>query len=264
MQKESNKMEEELYQEKTRSKQKEIEQQELKEQVEEYLMQAEKLKMEHSNMAETITTLVKKNHNLHQENEGKKKKNKKGLNKNTNTRTHFFFYSPLLSNPHPSHIIITFTPSELMDFIKKSGSTGTSKSEEIQGGGESLLSELEQSNKDHASMLTANSVSLTPMKIEQASPSHAELSSFSKGKKQELSEHDYFYLAAAAIKIGLILSFPEKAPKIAEINAKDLYNHALDQHIPFHEWHAWLIVEFANIMLSTNTITLQGLLRDLF
>jgi hypothetical protein len=145
-----------------------------------------------------------------------------------------------------------------LDFIKKSGSTNN-KNDEIQGGGGfSLLSELEQSNKDHSSSLIGTAISLTPLKVEQATPSTAELGSFTKGKRAELSEHDYFYLAAAAIKIGLILSFPEKAPKIAEINAKDLYNHALDQHIPFHEWHAWLIVEFANIILSTHAITLPG------
>jgi hypothetical protein len=52
---------------------------------------------------------------------------------------------------------------------------------------------------------------------------------------KDLSEHEYFYLAAAAVKIGLVLKLPSKSSSIFKVDVKQLFETALKEGIPFHE-----------------------------
>lgn len=41
--------------------------------------------------------------------------------------------------------------------------------------------------------------------------------------------------ASAAVKIGLLMKFPQKSSEIVKVNIQQLYETAIQEHVPFHE-----------------------------
>jgi len=72
-----------------------------------------------------------------------------------------------------------------------------------------------------------------------------------------LTETEYFYLAAAAIKIDFMLRFPQRSKEIMSMDVKKLFAQAQKEHTVFHEWHPWIIVQFGNWMLAEKLATVE-------
>jgi len=66
---------------------------------------------------------------------------------------------------------------------------------------------------------------------------------------ENFSESEFFYLTAAAVKIGLIMKFSNKAHVLVnQADAKQLYQKAVNEHVPFHDWHSWITSQYGNLI----------------
>lgn len=54
------------------------------------------------------------------------------------------------------------------------------------------------------------------------------------------NREQYFYLVDAAVRTGLVLKNPDIFGFMTPLNSKELYEEALRENIPFHEWHSWV------------------------
>eukprot|EP01094_Clydonella_sp_ATCC50884_P008191 TRINITY_DN174_c0_g1_i1.p1 TRINITY_DN174_c0_g1~~TRINITY_DN174_c0_g1_i1.p1 ORF type:complete len:450 (-),score=191.21 TRINITY_DN174_c0_g1_i1:125-1474(-) len=66
------------------------------------------------------------------------------------------------------------------------------------------------------------------------------------------STAEYFYLAATAVKIGLAIRNPRTSDGVFRLNLKALYDQAVANDVPFHEWYKWLEVQLSRKMEALN------------
>ncbi len=60
------------------------------------------------------------------------------------------------------------------------------------------------------------------------------------------SSQEYFFLAAAAIKIALAIKHPEyESEWIFRLQVPEAFERAMRAHVPFHEWYPWLYNSFS-------------------
>jgi len=63
---------------------------------------------------------------------------------------------------------------------------------------------------------------------------------------------DYFYLCIKAIETSILVDLSEhgiKMPRRA-LGMKSLYDKAISDNIPFHEWHSWIRAQFTRDMIA--------------
>jgi len=202
----------------TKYKRKEMELQEAKDQLEEFLEHSANETPSLALLQQSLSHLIKENHHLQQEKEDLINQLKTAHEK-----------IQKLSNDEEDLLLGSRLNTERMSMV----------------GVSSLLSELEESIKSKDNIGMNQTESLTSLTTEK--PGNK-----SGRKLEEVSEHEYFFLTAASVKISLVLKSPEKTKEILQVDLPELYRKAQEEHIPFHDWHSWITVQFGNKMYSSN------------
>jgi len=63
---------------------------------------------------------------------------------------------------------------------------------------------------------------------------------------------DYFYLCIKAIETSILVDLSEHGIKMQRraLGMKSLYDKAISDNIPFHEWHSWIRAQFTRDMIA--------------
>jgi hypothetical protein len=63
---------------------------------------------------------------------------------------------------------------------------------------------------------------------------------------------DYFYLCIKAIETSVLVELSERGIKMPRrsFGLKTLYDKAINDNIPFHEWHSWIRTQFTRDIIS--------------
>ncbi|PRP76551.1 myosin-8 isoform 2 [Planoprotostelium fungivorum] len=63
---------------------------------------------------------------------------------------------------------------------------------------------------------------------------------------------EFFFTAAAAVKINLFIAYPDKAIQLQEVDLKKMYETAMKENIEFHQWYPWIQDQFNQRVISVN------------
>lgn len=240
-------LEKQLNETRNKLKAKENEVFDLKDQIEEFYTQAKEYSATLSNLQNTITSLMKQNHQLQKENEHISSHCNE-LQQVINGMSHKSLSDelnaaqPKSAQTTPKKVTTPATPSSTIEHP-----LSPSKEDNNNAPKASLLSELEELFK------AENPGAPLPV----ASPQQPLFPPETPQERNEfgmnsLEESDYFSLTAAAVKIGLVLKFPEKTEVIFATDVKKMYEQATRDHIPFHEWHQWISTQLGNVIAASN------------
>ena len=82
-------------------------------------------------------------------------------------------------------------------------------------------------------------------------------SSSQKDRSSDLSApnncEEYFIISSTAVKVKLAIKFPHKSDEVFKIKGSALYNDAMKEGIPFHEWYSWLEERLAKKLMEIDT-----------
>ncbi len=49
------------------------------------------------------------------------------------------------------------------------------------------------------------------------------------------------------------MKFSNKAAVLVQADVKQLYQKAVNEHIPFHDWHAWVTSQYGNLLFGEDS-----------
>mmetsp|Transcript_24800 Transcript_24800/g.34719 ORF Transcript_24800/g.34719 Transcript_24800/m.34719 type:complete len:622 (-) Transcript_24800:55-1920(-) len=240
-------LEKQLNETRNKLKMKENEVFDLKDQIEEFYSQAKEYSATLSNLQNTITSLMKQNHQLQKENEHISSHCNE-LQQVINGMSHKSL-SDELNAAQPKSAPATPTTKKATTALSTSTDHPLSPAKEDNNNAPkaSLLSELEELFKaENPGVPMPVATPHEPLFPPEAPQERNEFG------MNSLEESDYFSLTAAAVKIGLVLKFPEKTEIIFATDVKKLYEQATRDHIPFHEWHQWISTQLGNVIAASN------------